>query len=300
MVATLANTASADRVLKHTHVIVCLAACPSRRVGSFLFAGLRMDIKDIAERASAYRIELDALKQRLAPSDFTWYPYGTLDNFHVLQTLLSGANRNLLELAGAAPIVDIGAADGDTAFFMETLGCHADVVDYPPTNYNGCRGVRALKSALASQVNVHEVDLDAHFDLPGERYGLAFFLGILYHLKNPLGALENLARCARHALISTRIVRYNLAPTAETGRTLNKTRVEIQSLPVAYLVDPHETNNDATNYWMFSDAGLRRVLDRAGWDVLDFMTIGNVTQSDPATNEGDERAFCLVRSRHLD
>ena len=49
---------------------------------------------------------------------------------------------------------------------------------------------------------------------------------------------------------------------------------------------------------MFSEAGLRRVLDRAGWDVLDFITLGNTTTSDPATNAGDERAFCLVRSRH--
>jgi hypothetical protein len=257
-----------------------------------------VDIKDIAARALAYRVELDALKQRLAPTDFAWYPYGTLDNFHILDLLLKGDHRRLIELAGDAPVVDIGAADGDTAFFMETLGCRADVVDYPPTNCNGCRGMHALKAALDSRVTIHEIDLDARFDLPGQRYGLAFFLGILYHLKNPLGALESLARSARHALVSTRITRYNLAPNAPTGGTLNKARVELQTVPVAYLVDAFETNNDPTNYWMFSETGLRRVLDRAGWDVLDFITLGNTAASDPATNEGDERAFCLVRSRH--
>jgi hypothetical protein len=147
-------------------------------------------------------------------------------------------------------------------------------------------------------VDIHEVDLDARFDLPGERYGLAFFLGILYHLKNPLGALESLARSARYALVSTRIARYNLAPKAPTTGPVNMARVVLQSIPLAYLVDTFETNNDPTNYWMFSEAGLRRVLDRAGWDVLDFITLGNTTTSDPATNAGDERAFCLVRSRH--
>lgn len=257
-----------------------------------------MDIADIAARAAAYRGQLDALKQRLAPADFAWYPYGTLDNFHVLDLLLKDGHRRLLELVGDAPVVDIGAADGDTAFFMETLGCRADVVDYAPTNYNGCRGVHALKAAIDSKVDIREVDLDARFDLPGERYGLAFFLGILYHLKNPFGALESLARSARHALVSTRIARYNVAPRASTAGPLNTARVEMQSIPVAYLVDTLETNNDPTNYWMFSEAGLRRVLDRSGWDVLDFMTLGNTASSDPATNEGDERAFCLVRSRH--
>jgi tRNA (mo5U34)-methyltransferase len=261
-------------------------------------AGNELDISEIAHQAKAYRLELDSIKERLAPQDFGWYPYGTLHNFVLLEKLLSRRHRSLLDLAGDAPIADIGAADGDTAFFLETLGRRVHAVDFPSTNYNGCRGVRLLKDTLGSSVAIHEVDLDAHFDLPGERYGLAFFLGILYHLKNPFGALESLARNAQHAVVSTRVVRYNLAVKAHGDPNLNRERVELRTVPIAYLVGSDETNNDATNYWMFSEAGLRRTLDRAGWDVLDFMTVGNTRASDPATNEGDERAFCLVRSRH--
>ena len=44
-------------------------------------------------------------------------------------------------------------------------------------------------------------------------------------------------------------------------------------------------------------AGLRRILHRTGWDVLDYMSVGNTTQSDPASPGGDERAVCLLRSR---
>lgn len=258
-----------------------------------------MDIAELARRADAFRKEFDALKHRLAPEEFGWYPYGSMSNFYLLGQLLGQRNPDLLALAGDAPIADIGAADGDTAFFMESLGCKAHVIDYPPTNFNGCRGVRLLKQALHSSVEIHEVNLDAHFDLPGERYGLAFFLGILYHLKNPFGALESLARCAHHAIVSTRVVRYNLSPTARGEGGVNRERIELDSVPMAYLVAPDETNHDATNYWMFSCAGLHRVLDRAGWDVLEFMTVGNTQASDPATNEGDERAFCLIRSRFL-
>lgn len=249
-------------------------------------------------RAHAFRKELDSTKKRLAPAAFGWYPYGTLNNFAILEKLLSTNGRDLVALAGGGPVVDIGAADGDTAFFMESLGLQADVIDFPPTNYNGCQGVKLLKDALGSAVNIHEVDLDSHFDLPGTQYGLAFFLGILYHLKNPFAALENLARCARHALISTRVVRYSAARPRLFGKSKDADRVALHSIPVAYLVDAHETNNDPTNYWMFSEAGLLRLLNRSGWDVLDYVTVGNTTDSDPATNEGDERAFCLVRSRH--
>lgn len=259
-----------------------------------------MDIDEMARRARKFNSELDAVKQRVAPTEFGWYPYGTLNNFQILRSLLKGDRRNLLDLTDGQPIVDIGAADGDTAFFMESLGCRADVVDYAPTNFNGCRGVAALKEALQSKINIRQVDLDAYFELPGERYGLAFFLGILYHLKNPFGAMENLARFARHALVSTRIARYNLASNLPLGKDVNSIRVDLRSVPAAYLVDPYETNNDPTNYWMFSDAGLRRLFDRTGWDILDYTTVGNTKASDPATNAGDERAFCLLRSRHHD
>jgi hypothetical protein len=56
-------------------------------------------------------------------------------------------------------------------------------------------------------------------------------------------------------------------------------------------------NADKTNFWMFSPAGLRRICDRANWDVCDIGFFGNTAYSDPVSPEGDERAFCLLRSR---
>lgn len=113
-----------------------------------------------------------------------------------------------------------------------------------------------------------------------------FFLGILYHLKNPFYALESMAKVSNYALMSTRIARF--APD-------RKSRIE--DLPVAYLVNTSECNNDATNFWIFSDTGLKRILDRTGWEILDYMRYGNLTKSDPASQEGDERVFLLARSR---
>jgi hypothetical protein len=257
-----------------------------------------MDIGEIAASATRFRSVLEECKQRIGPSEFPWYPYGTLGNFSVLNRLLSGENRDLLRLIGEGPAVDIGAADGDLAFFMESLGIPMHIVDHPPTNYNGCRGVRRLKEALQSNVEILETDLDRYFTLPQRRYSFAFFLGILYHLKNPFGALEALAEHAQHAVISTRVARYNVAHGAEARDDRESVaRVRLQPLPVAYLLDATECNNDATNYWIFSEAGLRRILARTGWDILDFTTLGNDRDSDPASPEGDERAFCLVRSR---
>ena len=257
-----------------------------------------MDIAELDKKSQSFKRDLDEKKGNLAPTEFGWYPYGTLDNFHILNHLLTGENRSFLDRVGDGPIVDIGAADGDIAFFLESLGHRVHIADFPPTNLNGCRGARLLKQALGSQAEILETDLDAQFKLVAERYELAFFLGILYHLKNPYQALESLAKCARHAFISTRVARYNVAKGAE-GTDVNRNRIELRDVPVAYLVAADETNNDATNYWMFSEAGLRRILHRCGWDVLDFATFGNTGNSDPATAKGDERAFCYVRSRYF-
>ena len=267
-------------------------------IGKDLCPGGVMDIKEVEKQSQRYRTELERKKKELAPQNFGWYPYGILDNFFILDQLLTGENRNFLSRVGTGLIADIGAADGDVAFFLESLGHRVHVADFPPTNFNSCRGLRLLKEALGSQVEINETDLDAQFKLPAERYELAFFLGILYHLKNPYLALESLAKCARYAFISTRVTRFNIAKDA-TGNGINPSRIELRDVPVAYLVAADETNNDATNFWMFSEAGLRRILYRCGWDILDFMTLGNTKDSDPATASGDERAFCYVRSRHF-
>jgi 2-polyprenyl-3-methyl-5-hydroxy-6-metoxy-1,4-benzoquinol methylase len=261
-----------------------------------------MDIVTMHGKAMEFERQLAERKRELREPEF-WYPYGTLGNFDHFNALLTGENRFLLNLIGNdKTIVDIGCADGELAFFMESLGCKAQVIDYPPTNNNNLRGVKLLKETLLSSVEIHEVDLDSQFSLPERVYNLAFFLGILYHLKNPFYVLEALSKAARHCLISTRIAKFNRSTTGveeTTAKSSQNDRVDLKNIPVAYLLDDLEANNDATNYWIFSDAGLRRILKRTGWEILDYITVGNTTDSDPGSAEGDERAYCLVKSRRF-
>lgn len=259
-----------------------------------------MDISELKDRALAFKEELDARKADLAPN-FPWYPYGSLHSFDLLDRLLTGKHRQLLDLIGDGSCADIGCADGDVSFFLETLGCRMHLVDNGPTNFNGLQGARLLKETLQSGVEIHEVDLDSQFQLPqGGAYSLVFFLGILYHLKNPYYVLESLAKSARYCLISTRIAKYTSRdPKQGVGLTKlhGDKRASIADVPVAWLLDELECNNDPTNYWIFSDAGLRRILERTGWDICDYITVGDTENSDPSSIEGDERAFCLVKSR---
>jgi tRNA (mo5U34)-methyltransferase len=249
---------------------------------------MNVDISDLLRASEDFRAQLPPLKARAAPESFPWYPYDSLSNFVLLDRLLTGNNRNFSELAGKLPILDIGCADGTTSFVLERAGFDVEVIDNPPTNFNGMAGLRALKEALHSNVAIHSADLDSQFTIPRERYGMVLFLGLLYHLKNPYFALETLSARARFCLLSTRIAKYG----PDRKRLL-------EDLPLAYLVAPQETNNDATNFWIFSKTGLERLFSRTGWRVRDYLSVGNVQNSDPASVEGDERAFCLIESERF-
>ena len=243
-------------------------------------------------RAEEFAAVLQSAKDRVHPRNFEWYRYDSLGNLGHLDRLLS-SHPGLVELAGGNPVLDFGCADGDLAFFLESMGLPVVTFDHVRTNHNGMLGVRALKKELGSKVEIHELDLDNNFEIPEGQYGLALVLGILYHLKNPFYVLETISRRARYCILSTRIAR--LLPDRKT---------DVSAVPMAYLLGEDELNADVTNFWIFSEAGLRRIVERANWRVLEFLKIGDTEASDPHSLDHDERAFLLLESvygmGHLD
>jgi hypothetical protein len=239
--------------------------------------GLITSLGSQVERLAKARSQID---------DIPWYPYDIVGNFVHVNAMLSREHRDLDEFAQGLPVADIGAADGDLAFVLEDVaGWALDVIDTASTNMNGLRGARALRDHLDSRVQIYDVDLDSQFALPRDQYGLVFLLGTLYHLQNPFYVLRQLSLHSAYCVLSTKVARF-------AGRA----RTSICTLPVSYLVAPHETNNDPTNYWIFSPAGLERLVERAGWRTLDRKNVGNTSDSDPFTPEGDERMFLLLGS----
>jgi tRNA (mo5U34)-methyltransferase len=241
------------------------------------------DIADIHAKTQEFREQLNQAKRATGPEGF-WYPYGSLENFGTLDMLLTGEHRYLFDSERSPIVADIGAADGDVAFLLAQLGAQVDIVDHGPTNFNGLQGARRLAEHFNTTVRVVDVDLDHHFELPRSHYDLALFLGILYHLKNPFNAMESLSRYAHHCVLSTRVAKFH------SDRT-----TRIDEMPVAYLLGANECNSDSTNFWIFSEAGLRRLFERTGWRVLEWITVGD-PESDPADMAHDQRVFCLLEN----
>lgn len=244
------------------------------------------DLPSFLRAAQRFAQKLTDVKRSHPLAEYGWYPYTSLSAVPFLGQLLEKDFNLLPPVVASEPALDIGCGDGDFAFFLESLGTTVDAIDYTEMNFNQMRGVYRLRDCLRSKVDVYSIDLDQYFELPRRRYGLALFLGTLYHLKNPFYVLDTLSQRAAYCILSTRVAQV----TARDG-------VRVQGEPVAYLLDSREANDDSTNFWIFSEAGLRRLVERAGWSVRSQVNVGCLSDSNPVDSAADERIFLFLRSR---
>lgn len=239
---------------------------------------------ELLERAIRFRDVLRDAKTKVR--GIAWYPYDSLTNVQHIQTLLGNQHLPALDrLVAGKPCLDIGCGDGDLSFFLESLGYQVHALDNPVTNFNGVRGAEALRDQLDSTVQLRSLNIDEQCSLPQVRFGVGFALGLLYHLKNPFVLLDRMAQVCDYVILSSRIT--STAPGVGGS---------IDAVPVAYLLTDDQLNNDNSNFWIFTDACLRRMFQRSKLEVVRSFRVSLTGTSDPVTLQGDERAFYLLRS----
>lgn len=165
------------------------------------------------------------------------------------------------DLSGRS-VLDIGAWDGFFSFEAERRGASrvvaSDYYAWHGTGWGtgqGKAGFELAREALKS--NVEELDLDV-MDLSPERAGtfdVVLFLGVLYHLPNPLLALERVA-------------------SVTGGLLVLETAVDLVGLsrPAAAFYPDRELNSDPTNWWGPNHAAVVGMLRSAGFASVDVIT----------------------------
>lgn len=165
------------------------------------------------------------------------------------------------DLSGRS-VLDIGAWDGFFSFEAERR--HAarvvatDYYAWHGTGWGtgqGKAGFQLARAALNSRVE--DLDLDV-LDLYPERVGafdVVLLLGVLYHLPNPLLALERVASVTRGLLIVETVV-----------------DMVGLSRPAAAFYPKRELNNDPTNWWGPNHAAVQGMLRSVGFPRVDVIT----------------------------
>jgi tRNA (mo5U34)-methyltransferase len=136
-------------------------------------------------------------------------------------------------LAGKT-VLDIGTANGAVCFEAERRGASAVVgLDLTPPSHCGFDEIREFLGSKARFVRGSVYELPS---LLSERFDIVFFLGVLYHLRHPLLALDVLRSVTReYALIETQVADAELQLATD--------------VPVARFYRAGELGGDPTNWF---------------------------------------------------
>jgi len=152
-------------------------------------------------------------------------------------------------------VLDIGAWDGFFSFEAERRGASrvvaADYYSWHGGGWGTKAGFELARATLGSKVE--DVDIDV-MDLSPDRIGtfdVVFFLGVLYHLRHPLLALERIASVTRSLIVLETVV----------------DMVGIRR-PAAAFYPRRELNNDPTNWWGPNVPALQAMLRDVGFDEV--------------------------------
>jgi tRNA (mo5U34)-methyltransferase len=246
--------------------------------------GAPSDDRALAERA-------DDLRARVADVGFWWHSIDLCDGVVTPGAKSSVwleaemARLNLGDLSGKS-VLDVGAYDGYYSFAAERTGAErvvaldhyvwsADMPAYMryrderisaglevepvdalprfwrPDELPGRRAFDLAHEALGSSVEVVVGDL-LGYDLSRlGRFDVVLYLGVLYHVRHPLLALERLAAVTQ----GTAIIETQAEAFRASGRR-----------PLCRFIEGDELNHDPSNFWTFNEAALLSMCRSAGFE----------------------------------
>lgn len=164
-------------------------------------------------------------------------------------------------------VLDVGCSDGFYSFECERRG--ADVVaidDESSLLSGGVNGFRTARSILGSNVEYRAADVEL---LPADEaasYDLVLFVNVLYHLRNPMKSLEQLAMVTKPG--GTLVLKTYFQTDVRKWVRGRCYGFDIDRRPKWWYYPSTELAGDPTNWWAPNRAGLEAMLGATGWTSL--------------------------------
>ena len=190
----------------------------------------------------------------------------------------NGANQvlTLLDLptdCRGMRVLDLGTRDGYFAFELERRGAEVTAIDYVPDT---ATGFRVCADLLGSRVRFIHANI---YDIGPDEFGMfdiVLFLGLIYHLPDPLEALHRVRSVARGQLCVESHVIDN-ALLLEDGSTVTLASIApgLERLPLMQFFKGRSLRGDPTNYWGPTLVALEAMITEALFKVTSSTHIGD-------------------------
>lgn len=226
-------------------------AMAARRASGTVRNGIRRKVQALGP----WFHDLDLMGVRTAPD----HPLGPF-----LEDLWRAVSPAFPEDMTGATVLDIGCNAGFYSFQLAARGARVTGVDHNPRYL--------LQARFAADVLGHDVELIQMeaYDVPAlrRRYDYVLFMGVLYHLRYPLLALDRVAE-----VVGARLVFQTLVRGAAEGMTVaedypfeEEAVFEDPRFPRLHFLE-HSYAGDPTNWWVPNDPAAAALLRSAGFRI---------------------------------
>jgi len=170
-------------------------------------------------------------------------------------------------------LLDIGCSDGYFSFEAEKRGASVVAMDFVPEDYTGFSVARRILGSAA------EYRMDNVYNLSPDKYGqfdVVFFLGVIYHLRKPLAALDAIRTIMKPGgllFVATMLIdEYFVLPDSSVTN-LAAVNPVLQSVPLWQAYPADTLNGDFTNCFAPNRRGLEVALSEAQFHIEDFRVV---------------------------
>ena len=133
--------------------------------------------------------------------------------------ILSALEQSFPEGLARLDCLDVACNEGYFSFLLYAKGARVKGIDVRPLNIERARAVQRIQGQDPGRLAFAVEDFLANQD-PPDRYDLTLFLGLLYHLENPMGALRILQRITRRmCVVETQLTRQQAPVVSGWGET---------------------------------------------------------------------------------
>lgn len=155
-------------------------------------------------------------------------------------------------------VLDIGAWDGFFSFEAEARGAKRvialDSYAWNGKGWSNKNGFLLAKKLLKSDVKDIECEVEDITPKTVGRFNIVLFLGVLYHMKNPLKSLECVASVTKELLI------------IETHADMIQSKI-----PLMKFYRAGELDHDATSYWGPNPVAIETMLKVVGFKKIEMV-----------------------------